>query len=82
MALRRSLGLLCALALVEALAGCGGAGAAPTGSTARERYSYRMQEQVQFNAAYPDRVPRAVPGVGERSAHNQYASWIPAYSTL
>lgn len=49
---------------------------------ARERYSYRMQEQVQFNAAYPDRVPRAVPGVGDRGAHNQYASWIPAYSTL
>lgn len=49
---------------------------------ARERYSYRMQEQVQFNAAYPDKVPRAVPRVGDRGAHNQYASWIPAYSTL
>lgn len=49
---------------------------------ARERYSYRMEEQVQFNAAYPDRVPRAVAGVGDPGAHNHNASWIPAYSTL
>lgn len=49
---------------------------------ARERYSYRMEEQVQFNAAYPDRVPRAVPRVGDPGAHNHNASWIPAYSTL
>ncbi|MGN6276845.1 MAG: hypothetical protein ACTHNP_13080 [Solirubrobacterales bacterium] len=49
---------------------------------ARERYEYRMEEQVQFNAAYPDKVPQAVPGVGDRGAHNHYASWIPAYSTL
>jgi hypothetical protein len=27
-------------------------------------------------------VPHAVPGVGERSAYDHYASWIPAYSTL
>ncbi|MGN6216503.1 MAG: hypothetical protein ACTHN7_06040 [Solirubrobacterales bacterium] len=49
---------------------------------ARERYENRMTEQVQFNAAYPDRVPQAVPDVGDPGAHNHYASWIPAYSTL
>ncbi|MGN6814783.1 MAG: hypothetical protein ACTHK3_01690 [Solirubrobacterales bacterium] len=49
---------------------------------ARERYEYRMQEQVQFNAPYPDKVPQEVPGVGDRGAYNHYASWIPAYSTL
>lgn len=49
---------------------------------ARERYSYRMEEQVQFNAAYPSRVPRAVPDVGDPGAHNHFASWIRAYSTL
>lgn len=49
---------------------------------ARERYSFRMEEQVQFNAPYPDRVPQAVPNVGDPGAHNHYASWIPAYSTL
>jgi hypothetical protein len=27
-------------------------------------------------------VPHAVAGVGDRSAYNHYASWIPAYSTL
>jgi uncharacterized membrane protein len=41
-----------------------------------------MAEQVQFNAADPTKVPHAVPGVGDRSAYNHYASWIPAYSTL
>jgi hypothetical protein len=49
---------------------------------ARQRYSNRMAEQVQFNAADPTKVPHAVPGVGDRSAYNHYASWIPAYSTL
>lgn len=49
---------------------------------ARERYEYRMTEQVQFNAAYPDKVPQAVPNVGDPGAHDHYASWIPAYSTL
>lgn len=154
MVLRRSLGLLCALALVGVAGGCGGSGGGSTDSTAaggsrfyhgypgqeatglhisgsdcralaaalekqvgvavrrssdptppnshcqlqgrgvhisisldaayraRERYSYRMQEQVQFNAAYRDKVPQAVPNVGDRGAHNHYASWIPAYSTL
>jgi hypothetical protein len=49
---------------------------------ARQRYSNRMAEQVQFNAADPTKVPHAVPGVGDRAAYNHYASWIPAYSTL
>lgn len=152
--LRKSLGVLCALALAGALVGCGGSGGGLTDSTAaggsrfyhgypgqeatglrisgsdcralaatlekrvdvptrrsadptppnsqcrlqghgvhvsisldaayraRERYGNRMTEQVQFNAAYPDRVPRAVPNVGDPGAHNHYASWIPAYSTL
>ena len=49
---------------------------------ARHRYSNRIDEQVQFNAADPAKVPHAVPGVGDKGAYNQYASWIPAYSTL
>jgi hypothetical protein len=49
---------------------------------ARQRYSNRIDEQVQFNAADPTKVPHAVPGVGDEGAFNQYASWIPAYSTL
>jgi len=154
MALRRSRGLLCALALMGALGGCGGSGGGSTNSTAargdrfyhsypgqqatrvrisgsdcrvlaaalerqvgvavrrssdptppnshcqlqgrgvhvsisldaayraRERYENRITEQVQFNAAYPDKVPRAVPKIGDPGAHNHYASWIPGYSTL
>jgi hypothetical protein len=53
-----------------------------TGYAARQRYSNRMAEQVQFNAAEPTKVPHPVPHVGDRSAYNHYASWIPAYSTL
>jgi hypothetical protein len=49
---------------------------------ARQRYSNRMAEQVQFNAADATKVPHAVPGVGDRAAYNHYASWIPAYNTL
>jgi hypothetical protein len=49
---------------------------------ARQRYSNRIDEQVQFNAADPTKVPHAVPGVGDKGVYNQYASWIPAYSTL
>jgi len=53
-----------------------------TAYEARQRYSNRIDEQVQFNAADPTKVPHAVPGVGDKGAYNQYASWIPAYSTL
>jgi hypothetical protein len=49
---------------------------------ARQRYSNRLAEQVQFNAADPTKVPHAVAGVGDRAAYDHFASWIPAYSTL
>jgi hypothetical protein len=49
---------------------------------ARTRYSNRIDEQVQFNAADPAKVPHAVPGVGDKGAYNQNATWIPASSTL
>lgn len=41
-----------------------------------------MVEQVQFYGADPAKRPHAVPGVGDRSAHEHTASWIPAFSTL
>lgn len=41
-----------------------------------------MVEQVQFNAPDPAKIPQAVPGVGDRSAYEHTASWIPALSTL
>jgi uncharacterized RmlC-like cupin family protein len=53
-----------------------------TSYAARTRYSNRIDEQVQFNAADPAKVPRAVPNVGDKGAYNHNASWIPAYSTL
>lgn len=53
-----------------------------TAYAARQRYYNRMVEQVQFNAPDPARIPHAVPGVGDRSAGEHTASWIPAYSTL
>ena len=53
-----------------------------TAYAAQTRYSNRIDEQVQFNAADPAKVPQAVPDVGDRGAYNQNASWIPAYSTL
>lgn len=52
------------------------------GHGARQRYSNRMTEQIQFNAPDPARIPHQIPGVGDRAAGNHYASWIPAYSTL
>lgn len=51
-------------------------------NAARQRYSNRIAEQVQFNAADPDKLPQPVPGVGDKAAYNHYASWIPAFSTL
>ena len=53
-----------------------------TAYAARTRYSNRIDEQVQFNAADPAKLPHAVPGVGDKGAYNQNATWIPAYSTL
>jgi hypothetical protein len=49
---------------------------------ARQRYANRMVEQVQFYGTDPAKRPHAVAGVGERSAHEHTASWIPAFSTL
>lgn len=49
---------------------------------ARTRYSNRIDEQVQFNAADPAKVPHSVPHVGDKGAYNQNATWIPALSTL
>lgn len=50
--------------------------------TARQRYANRMVEQVQFYGTEPAKRPHAVAGVGDRSAHEHTASWIPAFSTL
>jgi hypothetical protein len=49
---------------------------------ARQRYSNRMVEQVQFYGTDPAKRPHPVAGVGDRSAHEHTASWIPAFSTL
>lgn len=49
---------------------------------ARQRYYNRIVEQVQFYGTDPRTAPQAVAGVGDRSAHEHTASWIPAFSTL
>jgi hypothetical protein len=49
---------------------------------ARQRYANRMVEQVQFYGTDPAKRPHAVASVGDRSAHEHTASWIPAFSTL
>jgi hypothetical protein len=49
---------------------------------ARQRYYNRMVEQVQFYGTDPAKRPHAVAGVGDRSAYEHTASWIPAFSTL
>jgi hypothetical protein len=51
-------------------------------TAARQRYFNRMTEQVQFYGTEPAKRPHAVAGVGDRGAHNQSATWIPALSTL
>jgi hypothetical protein len=53
-----------------------------TAYAARQRYANRMVEQVQFYGTDPAKRPHAVAGVGDRSAHEHTASWIPAFSTL
>jgi hypothetical protein len=53
-----------------------------TAYAARQRYDNRMVEQVQFNAPDPARLPHHVARVGDPSAGEHYASWIPAYRTL
>ena len=49
---------------------------------ARQRYYNRMVEQVQFYGTDPEKTPHAVADVGDPSAHEHTASWIPAFSTL
>jgi hypothetical protein len=53
-----------------------------TAYAARQRYENRMVEQVQFNAPDEARLPHHVAGVGDPSAGEHDASWIPAYRTL
>jgi hypothetical protein len=53
-----------------------------SGFAANQRYHNRMEETVQFNSADPDKVPHPVPHVGEKSAYNSAASWIPNLRSL
>ena len=48
-----------------------------SGFAANQRYHNRMEETVQFNSTDPGKVPHPVPHVGEKSAYNSAASWIP-----
>ena len=53
-----------------------------SGFAANQRYHNRMEETVQFNSDDPDKVPHPVPNVGEKSAYNSAASWIPNLRSL
>ncbi|MBS1846252.1 MAG: hypothetical protein JST53_17725 [Actinobacteria bacterium] len=53
-----------------------------SGFAANRRYHNRIEETVQFNAPDPEKVPHPVPHVGERSAYNSAASWIPNLNSL
>jgi hypothetical protein len=53
-----------------------------SGFAANRRYHNRMEETVQFNAQNPDAVPHPVAHVGEKSAYNSAASWIPNLRSL
>jgi hypothetical protein len=53
-----------------------------SGFAANRRYHNRIEETVQFNAPDPRKVPHPVPHVGERSAYNSAASWIPNLRSL
>ena len=53
-----------------------------SGFAANQRYYNRMEETVQFNANDPDKVPHPVPHVGEKSAYDSAASWIPNLRSL
>jgi hypothetical protein len=52
------------------------------GHAARQRYEYRMTEQVQFGAPDPRKLPYPVPDVGDPGAYDHFASWVPALDTL
>lgn len=53
-----------------------------SGFAANQRYHNRIDETVQFNSTDPDKLPHPVPHVGERSAYNSAASWIPNLRSL
>ena len=53
-----------------------------SGFAANRRYQNRIEETVQFNAPDPRKVPHPVPHVGEKSAYNSAASWIPNLRSL
>jgi hypothetical protein len=53
-----------------------------SGFAANQRYHNRMEETVQFNSQDPAKVPHPVPHVGEKSAYNSSASWIPNLGSL
>jgi hypothetical protein len=53
-----------------------------TGFAANRRYHNRIEETVQFNSRDPGGVPHPVPHVGEKSAYNSAASWIPNLRSL
>lgn len=53
-----------------------------SGFAANRRYRNRIEETVQFNFENPAGLPQPVPHVGEKSAYNAAASWIPALRSL
>jgi hypothetical protein len=53
-----------------------------SGFAAHQRYGNRIAETVQFNTENPAGLPQAVPRVGEKSAYNADANWIPALRSL
>jgi hypothetical protein len=53
-----------------------------SGFAANRRYHNRIEETVQFNYEDQGGVPHPVPGVGEKSAYNSSANWIPNLRSL
>ncbi len=53
-----------------------------SGFAANRRYQNRIEETVQFNFEDQSGVPHPVPHVGEKSAYNSSASWIPNLRSL
>jgi hypothetical protein len=49
-----------------------------TAHDSRQRFSNRNVEAVQFSFDEPQRRPRDVPGVGDRGAEYEGATWTPA----
>jgi hypothetical protein len=53
-----------------------------SGFAANQRYHNRIDETIQFNSTDPEKVPHPVAHVGEKSAYNSAASWIPNLHSL